>query len=184
MISAALAVMENEEERNELSEFYERYKVRFFNIALKILNNQENAEDAVQEAFMRIAKNPKVFLSLSYFKRVNYMYITVKNICLDYLKKRKPINSEIPTVDDIIPYDENIIENSLIDIVSRDEIIDFIAALPEAQKSVLVLTYSLEMSANEIAKTLGISVSAVYKRLYTARKAVRKFILERSKEDV
>ena len=184
MISAALAVLENEEQRNEFAKFYERYKARFFNIALKILNNPENAEDAVQEAFLRIADNPEVFLSLSDLKRVHYMYVTVKNICLNFHKKRKPLNDEELTEDKISQYDEDIIENSLLALISRDEIIDFITTLPEAQRSVLILSYSSEMPANEIAKTLGISLSAVYKRLYKARKAVKKFILERSNDNV
>lgn len=184
MISAALAVLEDEEQRNEFAEFYERYKSRFFNIALKILDNPENAEDAVQEAFLRIADNPEVFLSLGNLKRVHYMYVTIKNVCLDFLNKRKPLTDEAETEDNIAQYDEDIIENSLLALISRDEIIDFIATLPEKQRSVLVLSYSSEMSAKDIAKTLKISVSTVYKQLYTARKAVKKFILERSNDDV
>ena len=47
MISSALAILETEEQRNELSEFYEQYKDRFYAISFSKLHNRESAEDAV-----------------------------------------------------------------------------------------------------------------------------------------
>ena len=52
----------------------------------------------------------------------------------------------------------------------------FIDTLPEAQKTVLALSYASGLSADEIAITLNISVSAVYNRLYSARKAVKNIL--------
>ncbi len=51
MIEAALAVLENDKQRNELATFYEQYKNRFFSIAYSKLHNSEEAEDAVQGSF-------------------------------------------------------------------------------------------------------------------------------------
>lgn len=64
MISAALAVIENEQQRNELSALYEKNKDRFLNIVLDLLHNKEEAEDAVQETFLRIADKPDNFFSI------------------------------------------------------------------------------------------------------------------------
>ena len=61
MISAALAVLEFDGQRSELSEIYEKYRKRFVGVALKVLRNREDAEDAVQEAFLRIADRPDTF---------------------------------------------------------------------------------------------------------------------------
>lgn len=55
MISAALAILETEEERNELSDFYEKYKNRFYAIAFERLHNEQDSEDAIQETFLRSA---------------------------------------------------------------------------------------------------------------------------------
>lgn len=51
MISAALAVLETEEQRNELAEFYKKNKNRLYRIAYSKLHNRESSEDAVQETF-------------------------------------------------------------------------------------------------------------------------------------
>ena len=47
MISAALAVLESEEQRNELSEIYENNISNFYNIAFQQLHNKHDAEDAI-----------------------------------------------------------------------------------------------------------------------------------------
>ena len=55
MISVALAIIENENQRNELAAFYEKNKSRFYAIAFGHLHKKEESEDAVQEAFSEIA---------------------------------------------------------------------------------------------------------------------------------
>ena len=50
MISAALAILETQEQRNELSEIYEHHKKTFYAIAYSKLQNRPDAEDAIQEA--------------------------------------------------------------------------------------------------------------------------------------
>ena len=60
MISAALAVLESEEQRNELSEIYENNISNFYNIAFQQLHNKHDAEDAIQDAFLAIANNIKL----------------------------------------------------------------------------------------------------------------------------
>ena len=61
MISAALAVLESEEQRNELSEIYEQNISNFYNIAFQHLHNKHDAEDAIQDAFLSVAGNPDTF---------------------------------------------------------------------------------------------------------------------------
>lgn len=61
MISVALAVLETDEQRSELADFYEKNKSRLYMIAFSKLNNRQSAEDAVMEAFLRIADKPERF---------------------------------------------------------------------------------------------------------------------------
>ena len=58
MISSALSMLETEEQRDILSEFYEENKNRFYGMAYSKLQNRVLAEDAVQEAFVRIMQYP------------------------------------------------------------------------------------------------------------------------------
>lgn len=184
MIAAALAILENEGQREELSEFYEKYKSKLYAIAFEHLHNREEAEDAVQNAFLRIADKPETFFSISGTKRLHYLCAAVKNISLNTVKARKRVVLEEVSEDIVYRNDENLIENTLLEKLSRNEIIAFIDALPEAQRMVLILSYSAKLSADETASALNIPVSKVYKRLCAARKAVKKFIEERNENNV
>lgn len=184
MISGALATLKNEAQRNEMSVIYEQNKTLFLGIAYEKLQNEEDAEDAVQEAFLIIADKPDTFFSLNDTKRIRYLSEVVKNVSLNKLNQSRKIPAEVLSEDIVYKNDENVIENSLFDKISREEILTFIDTLPETQRNVLVLSYSLEMSADEIGMALNISVSAVYKKLYLARKSIKNFIDERGKNNV
>ena len=184
MISGALAILKSETQRNEMSIFYEKYKSRLLRIAIKILRNEDEAADAVQDAFLKIADKPNSFFSLNDEKRIQYVSVVVKNASIDIYNKSKKIQMDDLSEDIIYRNDENLIENITIDKISFEEILAFIDTLPEAQRNVLVLTYLSGLSVDEIGATLDITVSAVYKRLYLARKSVKKFIDERSKNNV
>lgn len=64
MISAALAMLENDDQRRLMTDFYKANKNGLYRFAFSKLNSREAAEDAVQETFLRIAKYPKNFLKL------------------------------------------------------------------------------------------------------------------------
>ena len=183
MISAALAVLENEEQRNEFAEFYERYKARFYNIALKILDNPEDAEDAVQEAFLEIANKPDTFFSLSDKKRFHYFCAVIRNVAIDMLNKNKRIQTEELSDDVIYRNNDNPLENALFDNISHNEILLFIEHLPDLQREVLILVCLLELPISKASEALRVSENVVYQRLYLAKKAIRHVIDERNEND-
>ena len=85
MISAALAVLESEEQRNELSEIYENNISNFYNIAFQQLHNKHDAEDAIQDAFLAIANNPSIFFGIPNENKMPYLNnekhkVTSKNL--------------------------------------------------------------------------------------------------------
>lgn len=184
MISGALAILKSDAQRNELSSIYETNKALFLNIAFKDLNNEERAEDAVQEAFLRIADKPDIFFSISDDKKIMYMAAVVKNVSIKMFNKSIKLQTVEISEDVAFRNDDNPIENSFFDKISREEIQAFINTLPEAQRTVLILSCSCGLSADEISRTLNISVTSVYNRLYLARKAIKTFIDERSKNNV
>ena len=177
MISAALAILKTEEERNELSEFYEENKKRFYAIAFSKLHNREAAEDAVQEAFLRIADRPERFFALPAGNRRAYMDVTVRNIAVDMFDNRNKTLTE--QAEENVPDDMPLLEDSLFDKISRDEILAYIDALPFLQRNVLMLHCFFGLSIAETAQRLNISLAAAKRRLMLARKAVRRFIDER-----
>lgn len=183
MISGALAILKSEAQRNEMSAIYEKNKSLFLSIAYEKLQN-EDAEDAVQEAFLEIADKPDIFFSLTEKKQVQYMSAVVKKIAINMFNKSIKLQTEELSEEIVYQNDENIIENSFFEKVSREEILAFTETLPEAQRTVLILSYSSGLSADEISRTLNISISSVYNRLHLARKSIKKYIDERSKNNV
>ena len=179
MVSAALAVLEFEGQRSELSEIYEKYRKRFVGIALKILRNRENAEDAVQEAFLEIADKPDTFFSLDGKNRLRYLCSVVRNVSVDMFNKRK----NVVELNENISFNDDPLESLVLNEISRGELVGFIESLPPLQQNVLVMTRLLKLSISETAKTLRISERAVNQRLYLARKAIKKFVEERRRRN-
>lgn len=87
MITAALAILQTDEQRDILSEFYEENKNRFYMLAYSKLHNSEASEDAVQEAFLRIVRYPDRFFSIEPHKRLPYSIIIIKNVVLQIVRK-------------------------------------------------------------------------------------------------
>lgn len=182
MISAALAILETAEERNELSDFYEKYKNRFYAIAFERLHNEQDSEDAIQETFLRIADKQSKFFFLSNDERVYLVSAIVRNVSIDMFNKKVKHPIEVIPENEVYQSDPELLENSLLEKVSHNELLEFINGLPELQRNVLVLTCLSELSISETADTLKISKAAVNQRLYLARKSIKTFIERKSHE--
>ncbi len=176
MIEAALAVLECAEQRNELAEFYDKYKNRLFNIAYTRLNNDEEAEEAVQEAFIRVADNPDRFFDMQNRERVHFVDGIVRHISIDkFNKKIKDKSIAIEEVGDSITSGELSPEEKYITDRSAEELEDFILTLPEKQRQVLFMYVHQKLSYSDIANILDISEELARKRVSNARKAIKKF---------
>ncbi len=175
MVDAILAVIEDKSQRSELAEFYKINKRRFFAVAFSKLHNKTDAEDAVQEAFLRITDKPEKFFEIPPHKRVAYTDVIIRNISCDTFKDklREPITS-ITETEEIC--DDYCFEDILIGKENFDALVDFIYALPEGQKSALMLRITHKLSTADIARALNISETAARKRLSDAGKSIKKFL--------
>lgn len=178
MIDFILSTIENEEQRSELAEFYSKYKNRLYAIALSRLHNAQEAEDAVQDVFSRIADKPEKFFDIPPENRLAYVDVIVRNVAIDMFNGKNKVPVE--PLEENIP-DENVsLENGLFGRISRDEILKFVDGLPTAQREVLMLHCFFGLSIDDTAQRLNISLDAAKKRLMLARKAIRGFLDERS----
>ena len=177
MFETTFSVIEDDEQRSELSVFYSEYKDRLYYIALSKLHDRADAEDAVQEAFSEIADKPEKFFDIPSEKRLAYVDVIVKNIAINIFNARNKIPSE--PFDDVLLSDDIRLDDELFGKVSRDEILSFVDSLPELQRNVLFLHCILGLSIDETAQRLNISLTAANKRLTLARRSVREFLDER-----
>lgn len=176
MISTALALLETDEQRNVLSEFYQKYKNRFYAIAYSKLHGKTAAEDAVQEAFLRIVDKPEKFFKIEHNKRVAYADVIVRNVAIDMFNKNNAHKIKELTEDVSDEAYTLGLEDTVIGSVSKNELLAFILKLPVLQRDILNLKVVFELSNSEIAQKLNVSENVVRQRLYQARKSISSFL--------
>lgn len=84
-----LSLVDTPEEKDKFTEIYEQYRVLMFFYARRILGDDKLAEDAVQEAFFRIAKNIKKISEVKCDKTKHFVVIIVESAAKDIYRKEK-----------------------------------------------------------------------------------------------
>lgn len=138
---------------------YENYCLKLYRLCFMYLKNTQDAEDAVQETFIKRLYNAPVFKSVEHEKR--WMYRVAINICRDQLRNKR--RAELP-----LDFAENISIANL-----QQELLGDIFTVPEKYRLVLHMHYFEGFGVKEISRILGISVSAVKMRLNRGRAMLR-----------
>ena len=168
MLPMLLATIENDVDRALFAEIYEQYHERMEQAALRILKDPHDAEDAVQNAFLKIIRNFDKFLGIPRKKRLFWCVCIVKNEAITLLRKRKTtvlIENLEDTCDSINGADEALL---------YEDIVRMFAELPELYRAVLEMRFLLDYSGKEIAKRLNISENVVNVRISRGRAMLRK----------
>ncbi len=156
------------------------YEKRAYNIAYRMLNNEEDAKDATQEAFIKIYKSIKGFREESSFS--TWLYRIVTNTCLDELRKQKrnetvPLEVSIEHDKGTIRFEQGVDKVSPEDIydrlMERQIVLDTINSLKEDYKAVIILRDLQGFSYEEIASILGCSLGTIKSRINRARNALK-----------
>jgi RNA polymerase sigma-70 factor, ECF subfamily len=161
-------------------ELVSRYERKIFRLTMNITRNREDAEDAMQDAFMKSYSHLKDFEGDSRF--YTWLVRIAANEALMRLRKRRPnqVSLDEPIAgeeQDLIPReiedwgpkpDQRFAQTEMHEILS-----DVIDKLEPDFRTVFVLRDMEELSTEETAKALGISVPAVKSRLLRARLKLR-----------
>lgn len=174
MISAALSILKSDTERKIVSEIYNANSKRFYSIAYSRLKNKTDSEDAVQEAFLRIATNPETFFKVPDNKKVAFIDVVVRNVAIEMFRKKTAV-VEVEIEDDYT-LDSCSIEDMVIGDISKEALVDYIKSMPDTQKDVLLFRVYNNLSNKEIAQMLNISETAARKRISDALKMIRSFV--------
>ena len=176
MISAALAIIEDESQRNELSDIYERNIKTFYSIAFSKLHNKQDAEDTIQEAFLAIAQNPAPLFKIPSDKRVSYINVIVRNTAYKMWNKRNRIYEYETAFDDTVVDERISVEEMILSDYSCEQILKFIDTLPETTKAAVYLKTHLGLKNSDIANALGISEEAAKKRVARALSQIKQYM--------
>ncbi len=161
-------------------ELVKRYSRRIFRVARNITNHDEDSEDVLQETFMKAYKHLATFQGNSKF--YTWLVRIAMNEALMKLRKRRTgklvsLDEELSTGEDTVIREIAVWEGNPEDTYSQEELRELldktISSLPEGFRTVFVLRDVEELSTEETAETLGLSIPAVKSRLLRARLQLR-----------
>ena len=166
-------------ERRHFASLVDRYRDRGFSLALRILRNREDAEEALQDAFVRAWSALGRFEGASSFG--TWFYRILYNVCMTSLAKKKqaPLFGGTdeaglpePAAEPDFPGDYSGVE--MRDLVSR--VGDALAGLPARYATVLSMFYVQDLSYPEIAEVTGQPIGTVKTHLFRGRLLLQKAV--------
>lgn len=83
MLTMYLAMLGTEEDRERFALLYEAYEKRLYAVALRILANPDQAEDAAQQAWLQVLRNWERVKELEWESAGKYLAVAAKNAALD-----------------------------------------------------------------------------------------------------
>ena len=165
-------------ERPALEELFRRYRQPAYRVAHRLLGNEADALDAVQDAFVKVLTHLPAFQGRSSFK--TWLLRVVSNAALDLGRQRRrrsvaePRTEAQPEDVGSLVWDDPMAGLERADL--RRLIEAGLARLPEPQRQTFVLHVDADLSYREVAEALGISIGTVMSRLYYARQKLRAYL--------
>lgn len=155
---------------NEIKEIWLPLSDRFYRVAYHILESQEDAEDAVQELYLKLIKTPDKFSNIQ--DPAAYGITMLRNICIDIIRRREKLKSE------------ELHEYMIADASSPDKVatekdklrilIHEIDKLPQKQSMVLKMRTIEGLEYDEISQRTGLSQVNIRVLISIARKTLKK----------
>ena len=174
MLYIYLSSLNTDEEKNYFEEIYLNYRQKMYGIAYSILHNAQDSEDAVHQAFLKMADNFQKILSIPRQELPSYIVIIIRNISINiYNKNKKAAERSAELPEDQTAIDINFFEN-----IDYEQLVSVISHLPDKYKDILILHYINDFSCKEISKRLDSSVDNVWKRIERAKNDLKKALEE------
>jgi len=154
-------------------ELYNKYSSVLFGICLRYSKEQTEAEDILQESFIRIYKNIGSFKSEGSLE--GWLKRIVVNVSINHYRKK--IKENTVSSDDEVIYEESVPENVFSELTSK-ELVKLIQLLPEGYRIVFNL-YAIEgFKHNEIAEMMGFTESTSKTQLMKAKKMLQQYVFK------
>lgn len=154
-----LLMIDTPEDRSKFETLYTEYRNLMYHVAFNVLHNQEDAEDAVHQAFLKVALIIEKVDGTICPRTKSFMAIITNRTALDMCSKRQ----RHPTVE----LNDNL--GITVDYTGSNALSACMARLPARYRDVLMLKFHYGYTTQEIAKMLGLSEANVLKISKRAR---------------
>lgn len=155
-------------ERDLFEDAARRYQDMVYRIALHCFGNVQDAEDMVQEVFLRLYTAERAFEGEEHLRR--WLIRVTVNACRDVLRspwrRRRAALGELPAEEMVFEQPEQM------------ELYREVMSLSEKYRTVLYLFYYEELSVKEIGEVTGLRISTVTTRLFRARARLKERLTE------
>lgn len=167
MMMLYLEMLETPEEKIRFEEIYQNYRDMMFRVAKGILHNDQDAEDAVHNAFLRIIKKFSRFQNGPIKDLAPLVAVVTKNEAISLWRKKR----------DTVPLEEewDSFAETAESVSDYHALVELFTRLPQTYRSVLEMKL-LGYSDGEIAAKLGLSKTAVSTRNSRGRQLLRSIV--------
>lgn len=167
-------------DKHAFSRLVQAYQRPVYNLTYRMLGNQQEAEDAAQETFLRAYAGLRKYSPEHKFS--TWLFSIANHHCIDRLRKRRmrllsfDDNPVLQNLEGEVPRPDH----AVLDGEQRLEIQALLNQLEPEYRMPLILRYWEDYSYEEIATTLQLTVAAVKSRLFRARQQIAKLYSERA----
>ncbi len=148
------------------------YHKKLYGIAYRMVENQPDAEDIVQETYIKLWQKRNDTEQIENME--SFAVAVLKNTCLDFLRKMKPETVELSVLSQKIGFLETQIE----DREKLQYVEAIVKQLPERQQQLIRLKHYKELSDKEIEKLTGLKTGNIKVIISRARKTIKEQILK------
>ena len=158
-------------DRSAFERLYERHGARMKSIAANLLGSVSDAEDAVQETFLKVHRGAAAFRGGARFS--TWVYRILLNSCYDQMRRRKR-KPEMELAPDGTPAARDL--PAAADHPLRLELEDAVARLGERPRTAFLMSAVEGFSHREVAEVLGISETASRSLVFEARRELQRML--------
>lgn len=171
-LSFYISLAETAEDKSLIERLYNGYERYMYAVAFSVLHNEQDAEDTVHEAFLRIIKNLGEYDFSADAKTKTLLGVITRNIAIDRYRHKKKYESGN------VELNENTIGSQLPDTseLSKSELKAILDSLPYELKEVILLRYVAGYTLKETAQLLGVTFGTVRYRQDKAIIAIEELI--------
>lgn len=157
-----------------------RYTARYYALAYRTLFNKTEAEEIVQEAFLKLWHRPEAWDKAKGALFSTWFYRVVANMCIDRNRKKKPVLAEDI---DLAPAHESSAEDALYRREQRRLVNALILELPETQRMALNLCFYEGLTNQEAADIMGLNLKALQSLIIRAKSTLKQQVVLHKQKD-
>ena len=190
MLTLYLAYLDDVNDKKLFEEIYYSYRKQMVTFAITLLGNEDDAQDAVGDVFLRIAqKNWDTVRAIENKSDLrNYLLKATKNTSLNKIKGKKKENVSL---DSVTEYDiagiKNMSDDTFLEVICNkfeyDKVVEAIHSLNEKYRDAMYCYYVMEMTVSQTAKSLNQKLSATKQQLVRGKKMLLSLLGKKGDEN-